>query len=273
MSKWFRVATEGATTDGRNISRTWIEQMAKNFDPKKYGARIWLEHIRGLLPDSSFAALGDVTALKTKAEDGKLGLYAKINPTDELKAINEKRQKIYTSMEVDTDFAGTGEAYLVGLAVTDTPASLGTSMLEFSQKSGDSSPIAARKQRPENLFTAAVETRFDFTEETETEDVEKHSLLDAVKSLFKSHSENANKQHGAFRKDLEDTLIELANRNCALETQLRDLPGIDEFNELRKAHKELLARFNSLHTQLDNTPDTPERGHTAGGDTEQLTDC
>ena len=31
-SKFFRVATEGATTDGRKIERKGIEQMAKNFN-------------------------------------------------------------------------------------------------------------------------------------------------------------------------------------------------------------------------------------------------
>ena len=51
-SKFFRVALEGATTDGRKIERSWIQQMAKNFDPQKYGARIWMEHIRGTLADS-----------------------------------------------------------------------------------------------------------------------------------------------------------------------------------------------------------------------------
>ena len=34
-SKFFRVATEGATTDGREIQRSWIEQMAKNFNREK----------------------------------------------------------------------------------------------------------------------------------------------------------------------------------------------------------------------------------------------
>ncbi|MBK1616753.1 phage capsid protein, partial [Rubrivivax gelatinosus] len=76
-SKWFRVATEGATTDGRRIERSWIEQMAANFDPKKYGARVWLEHMRGLYPDSVFRAYGDVAAVKAeKGEDGKLALFA-----------------------------------------------------------------------------------------------------------------------------------------------------------------------------------------------------
>ena len=39
-SRFFRVATEGATTDGRAITREQIDQMAKNFDPAKYGARV-----------------------------------------------------------------------------------------------------------------------------------------------------------------------------------------------------------------------------------------
>ena len=34
-SKWFVVATEGATTDGRVINRTWIEQMAANYHTPK----------------------------------------------------------------------------------------------------------------------------------------------------------------------------------------------------------------------------------------------
>ena len=37
-------------------------------------------------------------------------------------------------MELTDDFAGTGKAYLMGLAVTDEPASLGTSQLHFSRK-------------------------------------------------------------------------------------------------------------------------------------------
>ena len=63
-SKFFRVATEGATTDGREIQRSWIEQMAKNFNREKYGARVWLEHYRGTVPGGAFDALGDVISVK-----------------------------------------------------------------------------------------------------------------------------------------------------------------------------------------------------------------
>lgn len=41
QSKFFRVATEGASTDGREIQRSWIEQMAKNFNRRKVLARVF----------------------------------------------------------------------------------------------------------------------------------------------------------------------------------------------------------------------------------------
>ena len=136
-SKFFRVAVEGATTDGREISRQDIEQIAKSYNPSTYGARVWIEHIRGIGPDSIFKAFGDVVAVKTEEVDingeMKLALFAQLDPTQDLVAlVNKARQKIYTSIEIHPNFAKTGEAYLVGLAVTDSPASLGT---EIDRKS------------------------------------------------------------------------------------------------------------------------------------------
>ena len=63
---------------------------------------------------------------------GKLALFGDIDPTDELVAMTKARQKIYTSIKYNPKFADTGEAYLIGLAVTDNPASLGTEILSFS---------------------------------------------------------------------------------------------------------------------------------------------
>ncbi|MDU4897218.1 MAG: GPO family capsid scaffolding protein, partial [Haemophilus parainfluenzae] len=166
-SKWFVVATEGATTDGRTINRTWIEQMAANYDPKKYGARINLEHIkwRYMWNDEPHSkCYGDVVGLKTEENaEGKLQLLAQIDPTDDLIKLNKERQKIYTSIECDPNFADTGEAYLVGLAVTDNPASLGTEMLVFSA-GASANPLNNRKEKAENLFTAAIETELEFEE-------------------------------------------------------------------------------------------------------------
>jgi hypothetical protein len=157
-SKWFRVAVEGATTDGRRIEREWIEQMASSYDRSKYGARVWMEHIRGTLPDSPFRAYGDILAVKAEDVeiDGKKvrALFAQIEPTDDLVSmVNKLKQKIFTSIEVREKFPETGKAYLMGLGVTDTPASLGTEMLAFSAQHPNASPLKARKQSQDNLFT------------------------------------------------------------------------------------------------------------------------
>ncbi|MEO1852701.1 GPO family capsid scaffolding protein [Chromohalobacter sp.] len=270
--KWFRIATEGATTDGRNISAAWLQQMADNFDPDTYGCRINLEHMRGMLPDGPFKSYGDVTALKTqKGEDGKLQLHAAIDPTDELKALNDKRQKVYTSMEVDPNFADTGEAYLVGLAVTDSPASLGTQMLQFAAGAGSESPLAGRKQRPDNLFTAAVETEFDFSTEPPTDSGP--SLTERVKALFRRHDAKTAHGFSAFRDELEQTLGLFVEKHQALADDLSVRPSAQAFNDLKDAHNDLQQRFDELFQRLDNTPRHTQRQRATGDDGTIETDC
>lgn len=66
VSKWFRIGVEGDTCDGRVISADDIQEMADTFDPRVYGCRINLEHIKSLIPDSPFKRYGDVTALKAE---------------------------------------------------------------------------------------------------------------------------------------------------------------------------------------------------------------
>ncbi len=62
-AKRFRIGVEGATTDGREIQREWLEQMAASYNPAVYTALINLEHIKSYLPDSTFNRYGKVTAL------------------------------------------------------------------------------------------------------------------------------------------------------------------------------------------------------------------
>lgn len=215
-SKWVVVATEGATTDGRAIERRWIEEAAASYDPKNtYGARLNLDHIKFTLYMPEMAnshCFGDVLALKAEErEDGKLQLLAQIQPTDALIELNKKGQKVYTSVEIDTNFADTGKAYLVGLAVTDNPASLGTEMLAFSHNG-----LNGRKLKPENLFTAAVETEFEFNEE-------KPSILAQVKALFarKAEEEKAQKnEEGVLFADMQASILLLGESVANLETDL-----------------------------------------------------
>ena len=169
-SRFFRVAVEGATSDGRTIDRDWLLQIAKNYNPQVYGARINMEHIRGYSPNSEFRAYGDVLAVKTEEVDiggkKKLALYAQLDATDELVEFNKRRQKLYTSIEVRPSFADTGEAYLVGLAVTDNPASLGTEMLAFAAQNPDANPFKLRKEQPDDVFAVAEPLTLELEDES-----------------------------------------------------------------------------------------------------------
>lgn len=66
VSKWFRIGVEGDTCDGRVINGEDIQDMADTFDPRVYGCRINLEHLRGILPDSVLKRYGDVTEVKAE---------------------------------------------------------------------------------------------------------------------------------------------------------------------------------------------------------------
>jgi len=272
-SKWFRVATEGATTDGRAIQRSWIEQMAKNFNPAKYGARVWIEHMRGLLPDSAFAAQGDVLAVKAEAvEDGKMALFAQIKPLESLVAMNKAGQKLYTSIEVDPNFADTGEAYLVGLAVTDTPASLGTELLTFAQQNPAANPLAGRKASKDNLFSAATEFTLELepeaTEATTgalTAAVDKFTaVLTKLMGSDKSAPPPDVEKHSTQAPDIAAALTAMQDMAQAFSTQqakdakaLADLES--KFTQLQKEHKDLV-------TKLSNESGDPQRPAASGGD-------
>ena len=272
QSKWFVVATEGATTDGRTINRTWIEQMAANYDPKKYGARVNLEHIKWRYmwnDDPHSKCYGDVVGLKTEENsEGKLQLLAQIDPTDDLIKLNKERQKIYTSIECDPNFADSGEAYLVGLAVTDNPASLGTEMLVFSA-GASANPLNNRKEKAENLFTAAIETKLEFAEEQEPVP----SILEKIKGLFakknKTDDERFADQAQAIELLAEQTK-ETLEKLTALSADLAKQKA--EFAEMKAINESIQAKF----TTLEKAPsaDFGKRPIVAGeGKSEFLTDC
>jgi hypothetical protein len=236
-AKRFRIATEGATTDGRVISREWISQMAKNYNPAMYGARVNMEHIKGYTPDSPFRRYGDVTALTAEEITdgplkGKLALYGEIDPTPDLVELTKARQKIYTSVEINTKFADTNEAYLIGVAVTDDPASLGTEILSFSA-SAKANPLASRKQDKDNLFSAAEETLIEFYEEADAGP----SLLTRVKELF-SRKEKTDDERFSDVSAAVTTVAEQVQQNSDAHAQ-----------QLSALDKTLSARLDALEKQ------------------------
>ncbi len=162
-----KIGQSGPTIDGRTIKPEWLLQAAESYSPDLYTALIWPEHFR-------FQNFGKVVELKAEQEGDKVALYARLQPNASYVWTNQTRQQLFFSMELDDNFAGSGRAYLLGLAATDSPASLGTSELKFS----------ARRNSPGSQFYSNVE----FSMPVPAEDREPAW----VTRLFQKFSLNAN---------------------------------------------------------------------------------
>lgn len=271
-SKPVRLCVEGATTDGRKVQRQWLMDIEKNYDPNVYGARINMEHMNY----SWMPRFGDVESVYTEeisegALAGKLALYGVLKPTPELIEMNKKRQKVYTSVEINPNFSDMGSAYLVGLAVTDNPASLGTSMLAFSTNSGQSEYFADRKQDKDNVFTAAEVTVIEFTENDGNR--EKPKLYQRIKAMFSKerqrHDDHLDDVHQSIELCAEE-VSELDTKLTSLEQEVKNLSGVKQESDAFRAELETLKQ--SL-IQQDNQPQRPTSLGGSGAKIETLTDC
>ncbi|MBH9740096.1 GPO family capsid scaffolding protein [Vibrio navarrensis] len=140
-SDWVVIATEGSTVDGRKITKSWINDMASLYAKDEYTALIWPEHWRSSWGPFEGKNWGVVEELKAEVLDDKLRLFGKITPNQYLLDANQEGQKLFTSIEPNPDYKGEGRCYLMGLAVTDSPASTGTTQLKFSRRHGEETAI------------------------------------------------------------------------------------------------------------------------------------
>lgn len=284
-SKFFRVAVEGDTTDGRVIERGWIQQMAGSYNPSLYGARINLEHIRGILPDSPFKAYGDVVAVKAEEVDidgkKKLALFAQLEPTDALVSmVNNDKQKIYTSIEVSPNFAKTGGAYLVGLAVTDSPASLGTEKLSFAAKHPEAKLFDDRKLNAENLFTAASESNIELEEFSADSGDATNKLLSGLAGLIDRFTGKTNPPPAPVTPPAPEGAADVQAFAGFAEVLAGIADSIKanaaEFTSLRKDLDESRAEFNALQQKLSSTASTTQAFRpvvNGPSDKSAVTDC
>ena len=271
-SKFFRVAVEGGTTDGRAITREWLEQMAQRYNQSTYGARVNMEHIRGIDPNGLFKMYGDITAAKTEEVtiegEQRLALFVQIDPTPELIALNKKRQKVFTSVEIHPNLNEKG-AYLMGLAITDSPASLGTDMLQFCAGAGDKSPLASRKQHKECLFTEALETVIEF----ESEQEKGPSLAERIAALFSTHKKQSTADFSDVHQAVETVAKEVTTLDADLQKKFTEqAQTITELTNKQDATAKALA---DLTAKLEGQEDLSHKRQPATGSdgTTIQTDC
>ena len=122
----------GPTVDGRNVPQQVVDDIAESYDPKKYNALINEEHFQWSWK------YGSVLSAEKRDDE----LWAIIKPNSMLLRTVESGQLLHTSVEYQEDFGKTGKAYLTGLALTDNPASLGTTQIQLSNKSDDKTYVS-----------------------------------------------------------------------------------------------------------------------------------
>lgn len=282
---WRVIGVSGETADGRNISARELQEMAEQYDPEIYGARINLEHMNFLFPDFA-GGYGDVVELKAEPwakDETKTALLAKLNITDGLQKLWDSGQKIYTSMEITPRFADTKKAYLTGLAITDTPASLGTT----------ANYTAAKTKAEEKIFTAYRET--ETQETTMTKPQNTNQAENQAQPMTAEHAESVfsrlfDKYFGKKEKpesipentpettdqagDSEDyaKAQDLDNMRQKYSQAAQIIEKLDEKIETQQTqYTALRAEFDKLKADIDANPYSGERKEHSGNQGKSIT--
>ncbi|KMK51481.1 hypothetical protein RO21_06085 [[Actinobacillus] muris] len=262
LTDWICIATAGYTVDGREISETELSEMADTYDPQVYTALIWLEHYR------YFGNLGRVHEVKVEKVDGKTKLFARISPTAELMALNERGQKLFTSVEIMPNFQKTGKNYLYGLAVTDTPASTGTTALNFNARGvdenlrfGQSEPLHFTVQEHEEFRLFQKFKRFFSREEDPKADNTQPSLVDPDNKNNKEEHVSMTKEE--LKNAIQDGIAAAfaaqtkpAEPAPATTEKTVDTPTVsaEEFNALKADFENLQKQFSELSKEATPIP-------------------
>ncbi|TVT90809.1 GPO family capsid scaffolding protein [Pseudomonas sp. RGB] len=228
VSYWKRVATSGTTADGREILPQELRDIAETYKPSKYTAVIWCDHERW---GGSHGTVFAVRLLEEgeDLEPGQIALEAQLKPNDRLLQLNDQGQKLFSSIEITPNFAGSGKAYLTGLGVTDEPASLGTQELYFS------------KQTHQNSFYAASVELGSFEAEPQSEVGKLIGLLTGLFKRFATDAEPAEPTTPtesktpmdeatatALKALLEQLLVVAAGIQAVIEPAAADAPEPDQ---------------------------------------------
>ncbi|EPM0863697.1 GPO family capsid scaffolding protein [Klebsiella pneumoniae] len=268
--KKFRVAVSGNTVDGREIQPQHLRDAAANYSPEVYGARVNIEHYLSMFPGSDFGAMGDVVALSTEdITDGPLAgrtaLYAEIEPSDRMVQMTNKGQKIYSSIELHPQFALNGKAYVVGLAMTDTPASLGTERLKFAAQQRASVMAFNNQQGEAPMFTEALEA--EVIELAAQRSDEGKQWLNRVMGILGKGQKTDDQRFGQVHQAVEavaQSQVDLGEQFSTAE---------QERKQDKAAIQKLTTDLAALRQQLEGTDGNfSQRPAAGGGDNAQLAD-
>lgn len=268
--KKFRVAVSGNTVDGREIQPQHLRDAAANYSQEVYGARVNIEHYLSPYPGSDFGAMGDVAALST--EDitegplaGRTALYAEIEPSDRMVQMTNKGEKVYSSIELHPQFALNGKAYVVGLAMTDTPASLGTERLKFAAQHRASVMAFNNQQAEPPMFTEAIEAEvIELTAQRSDEGAKWYSRVMGIISKGQKTDDQRFSQMHQVVEAVAQSQSDQLDRFSTIE---------QERQQDKAAIQKLTTDLAALRQQLEGTDGNfSQRPAAGGGDSAQLAD-
>lgn len=268
--KKFRVAVSGNTVDGREIQPQHLRDAAANYSPEVYGARVNIEHYLSMFPGSDFGAMGDVVALSTEdITDGPLAgrtaLYAEIEPSERMVQMTNKGQKVYSSIELHPQFALNGKAYVVGLAMTDTPASLGTDRLKFAAQQRASVMAFNNQQGEAPMFTEALEA--EVIELAAQRSDEGKQWFNRVMGILGKGQKTDDQRFGQVHQAVEVVAQSQVDLGEQFSTAER------ERQQDKAAIQKLTTDLAALRQQLEGTDGNfSQRPAAGGGDNAQLAD-
>ena len=269
VTEFVKIGQSGPTADGRTIEASWLKEAAETYNLETYTALIWPDHFK-------WSNAGKVVELKVEEKDGITSLFAKLQPNDMLLDYNRRSQKLFTSMELTPDFAGSGKHYLSGLAGTDLPASLGTHELMFSKRKenedsvlccGVELPSEFKTEDPEEapgwakkLFAAVFSASQDSNNEPETTE-EDSEEMDAKQ--FEQLNESLTNLGNQFSAMADAMIQGVAEGKNEPDPKPKDEDPSKEFTELSGKVDALTASVKEFTTRLEqaqpgtNVPETP----------------
>ncbi len=256
----------GSTVDGREVPQQDVDDITETYNPKKYNARINDDHNKWSWKGGSVLSVE-----KRSAEDGD-EVWAVIKPNSHLLRNIEMGQLLHTSCEYQRDFAGSGKAYLTGLAFTDEPASLGTTQVHLSA-------------RADNVILVSSGQAIN-SEHFSTADDDEASLFKKFTNWLKGeHSQeqlSQQEEENEMSKETEELLKQSVELNSKMNEQLGQLvealnkkeqpedendPPQSEANPLEEKVEQLSAQVEELTTKLSQSTDEQQR-NLAGQDAE-----
>lgn len=303
IDQWYTIATAGPTADGRVIEEQWLIDAAEKYDPDFYTAVIDSEHLLEV-----YGCFGHVTELRIGKKFGRVSLEAKVNANRRLLAMNAEDQRLFPSIWPAENFSDTGMTYLYRLAMTNSPASIGTDMMKFStQGNGGQTPVFSVDHVQKKLGKPDEQKGTGGAPAEPTFTAKEKSLLTAIKELFSGKPDPAPEPNTPDDQPQDDDMalseeqfaefMQLQKDNHAAQidaitglgekfsaTANDGTPGDDNTDTGTDEAEETVSveKFNALKSELDDLktkfaaaleeqPGTPQGDHDGShGDAEEI---